>query len=94
MMIKHRKTYTLEMEIKKNDPLYSMFREAHDKANTEPFLHIEEIGDIIERDVRPLVPFKRVYGWSYRLYVSGRDEVVNCCITYKLDSNIETDFIY
>ena len=67
MMVKHRKTYTLEIEIDTYDSMYSMFREAYEKAESEPFIHTQKIFDLIERDVRPLIPFKSVHGYSYRL---------------------------
>lgn len=77
MTVKHRKTYTFNVEIDKNDEKYTMFRNAYDKAETAPFQYIEEIGDIIENELRPLIPFKKVNGgWNYRLNITGRDETI------------------
>lgn len=92
MTVKHRKTYTLEVEINKIDKEYEMLRDANDKRESEPFKYMEEIGKIIENDLRPLVPFKKVCGWSYRIYVAGRDEVVHITVTFYL-SNHNVDFI-
>lgn len=93
MTIKHRKTYTLEIEIDTFDSMYSMFREAYDKAETEPFIHTQEIFDLIDRDVRPLVPFKKVHGYRYRLYSGNPDSGIKCTVTFDLSSN-SYDFIH
>lgn len=93
MMVKHRKTYTLEIDIDTFDSLYSMFREAYDKAKTDPFLHTQEIFDLIDRDVRPLVPFKKVHGYSYRLYSGNPDRGIKCIITFNFSPEC-CDFIH
>lgn len=93
MMINHRKTYTLEIEIDTYDDQYLMFREAHDKAETEPFLHTQEIFDLIDSDVRPLVPFKKVHGYSYRLCSANPDRGIKCIVTFNL-SDKSIDFIH
>ena len=84
MTINHRKTYTLDVEITKIDEEYAMFRDAYDNADSEPFKYIEEIGDIIEKELKPLVPFKKVYSWGYRLNVIGRNEDIKMTVTFNL----------
>lgn len=93
MMIKHRKTYTLEVKIDKFSDEYAMFREAYDKAETEPFIHVQEIFDLIDRDVRPLVPFKKVHGYSYSLYSGNPDCGIKCLVTFNLSATVY-DYIY
>lgn len=90
--VKHCKTYTLELEISSRESSYEMFREAYDKHDSEPFARTEDIFEFIEREVRPLIPFKKVHSPGFRLYSTNPDRVIGCVVTYKL-SNMEFDFI-
>lgn len=60
MTVKHRKTYTLEVEINKINKEYAMLRDAIDKRESKPFKYMDEISKIIENDLRPLVPLRRL----------------------------------
>ena len=91
MMVKHKKTYTLEVVIDKFSSRYDLFREACDKADTDPFLHTNEIFKIIETEIKPLVPFKRICGGGYRL-VDTCTGVIKMLVTFDLSST-EIDFI-
>ena len=90
--VKHRKTYTLELEISVSDPNHAMFKEAFDKADSEPFARTQDIFDFIEREVRPLVPFKKANSPGFRLYSSNPDRAIGCVVTFSL-SGIEFDYI-
>lgn len=65
--INHCKTYTLDCEITKRDESYSMFNEAYENHDNDPWLHTDEIFKLIEKEIRPLVPFKKVGSYGYRL---------------------------
>ena len=90
--VKHRKTYTLELEISVSDPNYAMFKEAFDKADSEPFARTQDIFDFIEHEVRPLIPFKKVNSPGFRLYSLNSERAIGCTVTYAL-AGVQTDFI-
>lgn len=91
--VKHRKTYTLELSIPSDDKLYAMFRETYDKRDSEPFLHTNEIFAFIESEVRPLVPFKKVKSYGFRLYTANPDKAIGMVVTFYL-SDTDLDFIH
>lgn len=92
IIVNHRKTYSLECKITERDSLYNMFAEAHDKRESDPWLHTDEIFEFINKEVRPLVPFKKTYTYGYRLHKKHNGDI-EMVVTFDL-SNKEFDIIH